>query len=74
MPPVAVSARTPLADGNIAMFSDRWKLIDADTLPAYLAFIRDHPEKARALVSTPLSQRVTSYRLLARQASSLRAR
>ena len=66
LPPVAVSARTPLADGNIALFSDRWKLIDADTLPAYLAFIRDHPEKARALVSTPLSQRVTSYRLLAR--------
>jgi hypothetical protein len=66
LPPVAISARTPLADGNIALFADRWKLIDADTLPAYLAFIRDHPEKARALVATPLSQRVTGYRLLAR--------
>ena len=66
LPPIAVSARTPLADGNIALFADRWKLIDADTLPAYLAFIRDHPEKARALVATPLSQRVTGYRLLAR--------
>jgi hypothetical protein len=66
LPPIAISARTPLADGNIALFADRWKLIDADTLPAYLAFIRDHPEKARALVATPLSQRVTGYRLLAR--------
>ena len=33
LPPVAISARTPLADGNIAMFADRWKLIDTDTLP-----------------------------------------
>jgi hypothetical protein len=66
LPPVVISARTPLADGNIALFADRWKLIDADTLPAYRAFIRDHPGQARALVATPLSQRVTGYRLLAR--------
>lgn len=43
LPPIAISARTPLADGNIALFADRWKLIDTDTLPAYLAFIRDYP-------------------------------
>ena len=48
------------------MFADRWKLIDTDTLPAYLAFLRDHPDQARALVATPLAQRVTGYRLLAR--------
>ena len=66
LPRIAVSARTPLADGNIAEFSDRWKLIDADTLPAYLAFLRDHPAQARAVVATPLSRRVTRYRLLAR--------
>ena len=66
LPPIAISTRTPLADGNIAVFADRWKLIDADTLPAYLAFIRDHPGQARALVATPLSRRVTGYRLLAR--------
>ena len=66
LPPIAISTRTPLADGNIALFADRWKLIDADTLPAYQAFIRDHPSQARALVATPLSQRVTGYRLLAR--------
>jgi hypothetical protein len=66
LPPIAISTRTPLADGNIALFADRWQLIDTDTLPAYLAFIRDHPDQARALVATPLSQRVTGYRLLAR--------
>ena len=66
LPRIAVSARTPLADGNIAVFTDRWKLIDTDTLPAYLAFLRDHPDQARAVLATPLSQRVTGYRLLAR--------
>ena len=66
LPPIAISARTPLAEGNIAIFADRWKLIDTDTLPAYLAFIRDHPDQARAMVATPLSQRVSRYRLLAR--------
>ena len=66
LPRIAVSARTPLADGNIAVFTDRWKLIDTDTLPAYLAFLRDRPDQARAVLATPLSQRVTGYRLLAR--------
>ena len=66
LPRIAVSARTPLADGNIAIFTDRWKLIDTDTLPAYLTLLRDHPDRARALVATPLPQRVTRYRLLVR--------
>jgi hypothetical protein len=57
--------RTPLADGNIAVFANRWKLIDDDTLPDYLAFVRDHAGEARALVATPISQRMTRYRLLA---------
>ena len=29
LPRVAISAQTPLADGNIAVFADRWKLIDS---------------------------------------------
>jgi hypothetical protein len=66
LPRIAVSARTPLADGNIAIFTDRWKLIDTDTLPAYLTLLRDHPDRARALVATPLPQRMTRYRLLVR--------
>jgi hypothetical protein len=66
LPRIAVSARTPLADGNIAIFTDRWKLIDTDTLPAYLTLLRDHPDRARALAGTPLPQRVSRYRLLVR--------
>ena len=66
LPPITISARTPLAGENIAIFADQWKLIDADTLPAYLAFIRDHPGQARATLAIPLARRVTGYRLLAR--------
>jgi hypothetical protein len=66
LPRIAISTRTPLADGNIALFADRWRLIDTDTLPAYLALLRDHPGRVRAAVATPLSQRVNAYRLLAR--------
>jgi hypothetical protein len=66
LPRAAISVRTPLADGNIAVFANRWKLIDDDTLPDYLAFVRDHAGEARALVATPVSQRSARYRLLAR--------
>jgi hypothetical protein len=66
LPRAAISVRTPLADGNIAVFADRWRLIDDDTLPEYLAFVRDRADEARALVATPVSQRTPSYRLLAR--------
>ena len=66
LPRAAISVRTPLADGNIAVFANRWKLIDDDTLPVFLAFVRDRADEARALVATPISQRTTRYRLLAR--------
>jgi hypothetical protein len=66
VPGAAISVQTPLADGTIAIFADRWKLIDDDTLPDYLAFVRDRADEARALVATPVSQRVTRYRLRAR--------
>jgi len=66
MPRFMISARTPLAAGNIAIFADRWRLIETDTLPAYLAFIRNHPDKALELVSRPVSRRARAYRLLRR--------
>jgi hypothetical protein len=66
LPRAVIRVRTPLADGNIAVFADRWKLIDEDTLPEYLAFVRDRADEARALVATPISQRTPGYRLLAR--------
>ncbi len=46
------------------MFADRWKLIDSDTLPDFLAFIQRHPDEARALVSIPVSSRAARYRLM----------
>jgi hypothetical protein len=33
-----IRLRTPLANGNIAIFANRWQLIEDDTLPAYRAF------------------------------------
>jgi hypothetical protein len=66
LPRTAITLRTPLAEGNIAVFANRWKLIDDDTLPDYLAFIRDHSDAARALVATPVAARTRPFRLLAR--------
>jgi hypothetical protein len=62
----AVRLRTPLTDGNIAVFSNRWKLIEADTLPKFLAFVRDRAPEASELVATPVARRAEHYRLLAR--------
>jgi hypothetical protein len=64
LPGAAISVRTPLADGNIALFADRWKLIESDTLPDFLAYIHNHPDEARARVSVPVSLRATRYRLV----------
>ena len=68
-----IRLRTPLADGNIAIFANRWKLIEEDTLPAYLAFVRDHPAEARSLMGTPVARRALPFRLLARAGLILRA-
>jgi hypothetical protein len=62
----AISIKTPLAAGNIAVFASRWKLIDDDTLPNFLTYVRDHTDDARRLVATPLPERVRRYRLKAR--------
>jgi hypothetical protein len=63
LPQVAISTQTPLADGNIAVFADRWKLIEADTLPAYLAVLRNEPERACRILHKSLKERAKSYRL-----------
>jgi hypothetical protein len=68
-----VSVRTPLADGNIAVFANRWQLIDEDTLPAYVAFVRDHPGEAREQMGTPVARRAIPFRVLARAGLILRA-
>ena len=64
--PATVSVRTPLANGNIAMFANRWKLIEDDTLPEYLAFVRDHADQARRMAGTPVSERAIRQRLFTR--------
>jgi hypothetical protein len=70
LPRTRVSVRTPLAGGNIALFADRWKLIEHDTLPNYLAFIHNSPQRASELVAKPVSERVWRY-LLPAQACRL---
>ena len=65
-PRATVSLRTPLANGNIAVFANRWKLIEDDTLPTYLAFVRDHADEARELARTPVDERAVGRQLYAR--------
>jgi hypothetical protein len=64
--PATVSLRTPLANGNIAVFANRWKLIEDDTLPEYLAFVRDRADQARSMAGTPVSERAIRQRLFTR--------
>jgi hypothetical protein len=66
LPRFAITLRTPAADGNIAMFANRWRLIDDDTLPDFFAFIQHHPDEARAMIATPVSKRARPLRLIAR--------
>jgi hypothetical protein len=66
LPRAVISLRTPLANGNIAWFANRWRLIEDDTLPKYLAFIRDHPGEAHVLAGTPVSERAIGQRLFNR--------
>jgi hypothetical protein len=60
---IAISTRTPLADGNLAIFADRWKLIETNTLPAYLGVLRNEPWRACCILHKSLKERAKSYRL-----------
>ncbi len=66
LPQVAITTQTPLADGNIAIFADRWKLIETNTLPAYLRVLRNEPARAYCILRKSLKARAKSYRLRAR--------
>ena len=63
LPQATISVWTPLADGNIAVFANRWKLIEDDTLPEFLAFVRDHAGEAGKLAGTPVSERAIGQQL-----------
>lgn len=57
---------TPFADGNVAQFDDRWRLIEEDTLPAYQRLLREDPDLAHALIAADVATRVEEYRLTER--------
>lgn len=54
--------RTPLADGSIAVFPDRWELIERDTLPAYLKLLAE-PPAVEAEMHRPVAERARAFRL-----------
>jgi hypothetical protein len=54
-----VEVVTPLADGNVAHFDDRWALFTKDTLPAYEDMSRDRRLEE---LNKPWNQRVDDYR------------
>jgi hypothetical protein len=59
-----VALRTPLAAGNLALFTNRWELIEKDTLPIYQRLIAERASEARALIERPIAQRMGRFRLL----------
>lgn len=58
-----VTVETPFPDGDISRRDDRWALIEQDTWPAYQELIRNDPQRAREIISTPVPERIDNYRL-----------
>jgi hypothetical protein len=63
---VKVQVATPLPDFNIADKGARWDYIAHDTLPAYQRLLREHPEQARAIIASPVEDRLARQRLAQR--------
>jgi hypothetical protein len=63
---------TPLPAGNIAVFANRWDLIERDTWPAYRKLLEDLP-RTLALVVRPIEERVPRFRLIRRLGAILAA-
>jgi hypothetical protein len=61
--PAPIRITTPLPDGNVAHFADRWRLIEADTLPAYLKFVSGDLTEALKSALVPVATRAEKYRL-----------
>lgn len=61
--PAQVTVTTPLPDGNLADFDDRWALITEDTLPAYQDMLRTDPEGAAAIIGSDVAGRIEANRL-----------
>jgi len=56
-----LALRTPLAAGNLALFTNRWQLIEMDTLPVYQRLIAERAAEARALIERPIAKRVRPW-------------
>ncbi len=56
-----IFVETPLPDGNIANFDDRWALIEADTLPVYVDLAANHPDAILRVLETPIGERAEDY-------------
>ena len=54
--PAPIRITTPLPDGNVAHFADRWRLIEADTLPAYLKYVRGDLNEALKSALVPVAR------------------
>jgi hypothetical protein len=54
---------TPLPDGNIAVFRDRWELIEQDTLPVYVDLARNHPEQILDELARPVGERADDFQI-----------
>ncbi len=63
---VHVDVTTPLPDGDIAAFDDRWALIRDDTLPVFQRLLRDHPDQARRIIASDVPDRIAEYRMTRR--------
>lgn len=61
--PAQITVSTPLPDGNLAHFDDRWALVTGDTLPAYQNLLRIDPDGAAALVGSDVHDRIEADRL-----------
>ncbi len=61
--PAPIRITTPLPDGNVAHFADRWRLIEADTLPAYLKYVSGDLNEALKSALVPVAKRAEQYRL-----------
>jgi hypothetical protein len=67
---IRVALRTPLPAGNLAVFANRWQLIERDTLPAYQHLITDERAELHELIERPIAERTRRFRL-ARRAGAL---
>lgn len=56
-----VFIETPLPDGNISVFDDRWALIEQDTLPVWVDLAANHPDRVLDELSTPVGDRAQEY-------------